>query len=158
MVGKLVCFFAMLVVVVISFSACVEYPLSPRDTPIYLKNNSSQPLRYHHSASVASSYLDTSIQQNILDYVFDHVDNPKYLESEDSVIIVELSKQTLQSRKPGAFYGKYQIFNYDTIQFYNLSKQQVMDTHKGVTIFVIDQIYSGWEAINFTIVYPKEDD
>jgi hypothetical protein len=126
------------------------------DTNIFFTNQTNDTLRFLLTGDVAYNANDTTISENLINIIFSQIQNPEILLAGDSIVVTERNEYNLRTNEENAFYSKYLIYNIDTILHYNLTKEQVRQTYKGVTSYVIKNTYTDFEAINFTLTYPKK--
>jgi hypothetical protein len=131
------------------FSGCPE---DFESKAIYLKNNSSKNFKYILIVEFNSS--DTLINDKDVDWLFERMETPKILKPGDSLIISEILKDNLLDEDLRM--DKYIIFNVDSIELNNLSKDEIMETNRGAIVYLIKEDFDEYDKINFTLKYPKE--
>lgn len=136
------------------FFACPIEDSVDFDTLIYLTNQSNDTLTYRMTIDVAHDYNDSIINDFMINAVFDRINIPQILAPYDSIIIEELSSENLINPGRQTYFTKFLVYNLDTIIYYNLTKEEVQRTHRGVTSYVYRNTYTDFSAINFTLKYP----
>lgn len=132
-------------------SGCPEEVGVDLDTPVYLTNQNSNQLRYKASFRFVDTKQDTSIQEVILEGIYEDLSDYRVLLPMDTVELFRQNRESLEIGVPAPI--MYFIFNIDTLE--NLSTEEVLATERGVTKYLFRSI-DDYEANNFTVVYPKE--